>query len=564
MNKIFRRRSIIQLVPVLLLAILCMFMFSSVAAAEIKMSISAKEATETSEYVTGRKGKGGYVLCIPGTWDITRIQLSAKGHEKFQLDKNGPILDADTPVDLTEYVGRKVQVFSAKHHALGTLVIYQGSKIPAVFFTVDSKQLKKVNQSKKENITEGRVVFQEADGSISYDGDLTLLKGRGNNTFSYAKKPYEFKLAKKADLCGMGKAKTWILLANYLDVSMLRNQIVLDLSREVGLPYSVKCRQTDVWLNGVYNGMYLMTEKIQINKNRINITDLEEKTEAVNDQPLDTYPKYNPDDGFLPIMRGYKIPNNPEDITGGYIVTIEKPHRLKDSTKPGIRTKKQLSIRIKEPTYPSEAQVAYLGKLFNDMHNAVLAADGVNQDTGKHYTEYLDTVSFARKYLVEDMSKNYDAAGGSQYLFKDSDLTNPLIYAGPSWDYDLSFGNMDVRGASPVGEYMSILKVGSINFFGQLAKHEEFKSEVKKNWRDVFRPAVAILMGEVPATESSEICSFEQYYELLKDSAKMNEIRWGKVTKLSKYAGSDFDSGVRSLKNWIQKRINSMDEVFAE
>ena len=564
MNKIFRRRSIIQLVPVLLLAILCMFMFSSVAAAEIKMSISAKEATETSEYVTGRKGKGGYVLCIPGTWDITRIQLSAKGHEKFQLDKNGPILDADTPVDLTEYVGRKVQVFSAKHHALGTLVIYQGSKIPAVFFTVDSKQLKKVNQSKKENIIEGRVVFQEADGSISYDGDLTLLKGRGNNTFSYAKKPYEFKLAKKADLCGMGKAKTWILLANYLDVSMLRNQIVLDLSREVGLPYSVKCRQTDVWLNGVYNGMYLMTEKIQINKNRINITDLEEKTEAVNDQPLDTYPKYNPDDGFLPIMRGYKIPNNPEDITGGYIVTIEKPHRLKDSTKPGIRTKKQLSIRIKEPTYPSEAQVAYLGKLFNDMHNAVLAADGVNQDTGKHYTEYLDTVSFARKYLVEDMSKNYDAAGGSQYLFKDSDLTNPLIYAGPSWDYDLSFGNMDVRGASPVGEYMSILKVGSINFFGQLAKHEEFKNEVKKNWRDVFRPAVAILMGEVPATESSEICSFEQYYELLKDSAKMNEIRWGKVTKLSKYAGSDFDSGVRSLKNWIQKRINSMDEVFAE
>ena len=162
------------------------------------------------------------------------------------------------------------------------------------------------------------------------------------------------------------------------------------------------------------------------------------------------------------------------------------------------------------------------------------------------------------------MSKNYDAAGGSQYLFKDSDLTNPLIYAGPSWDYDLSFGNMDVRGASPVGEYMSILKVGSINFFGQLAKHEEFKNEVKKNWRDVFRPAVAILMGEVPATESSEICSFEQYYELLKDSAKMNEIRWGKVTKLSKYAGSDFDSGVRSLKNWIQKRINSMDEVFAE
>ena len=362
----------------------------------------------------------------------------------------------------------------------------------------------------------------------------------------------------------MGKAKTWILLANYLDVSMLRNQIVLDLSKEAGLPYAVECQQVDVWQNGIYNGLYLMTEKIQIGKSRINITDLEEKTEAVNDQPLDSYGRFNREDGLLPIMRGNKVPNDPEDISGGYIGTIEKPHRLKDSKKPGVRTEKQLSVRIKEPTNPSEAQVEYFGNLLNDMHNAVLAADGVNPDTGIHYTKYLDLTSFARKYLVEEISKNYDATGGSQYIFKDSDLVDRLIYAGPSWDYDLSFGNMDSRGASAGGEYLRVLRVGSINFYAQLAKHEDFMEAVAENWREVFRPALAILLGDAPATGNSGLRSLDKYHDQLKNSAKMNEVRWGKVTKLSKKAGTDFDSGVNALESWIRRRVNSLDGIFAK
>ena len=542
---------------------LCLILFASGAlAAEKTLSVSARQATEPTERVFTRKGKAGNILYIPGNWDITGIRLQVEGQESIILGKNGITADPETPIDLTPYLGKKTQVLSGKKNTLGTVTIYQGSKIPAVFFSVDEKQLKKVNQSKNEIITEGHVVFREADGSVSYDGDLFHLKGRGNNTFSYSKKPYEFKLTKKADLCGMGKAKTWILLANYLDVSMLRNQIILDLSREVGLPYSVECQQVDVWQNGIYNGLYLMTEKVQIGRNRINITDLEEKTEAVNDQPLDSCPKFNPDNGFLPIMRGYKIPNDPEDITGGYIATIEKAHRLKDSKKPGIRTKKQLSVRIKEPTCPSVAQVEYFGTLLNDMHNAVLAEDGVNPDTGRHYTEYLDLTSFARKFLVEEISKNYDAAGGSQYFFKDSDLVDPLIYAGPSWDYDLSFGNMTSRGASSGGEYLTKLRTGAINFYAQLAKHTDFMEAVGQNWRDTFRPAVAILTGERPATGNSGLRSLEEYHDLLNGSAKMNEIRWGKVTKLGKEAGTDFDSGIKALGNWIRKRISYLDTRY--
>ena len=545
--------------------VLCLAVFiSGIAAAEARITVTAQADAEQTARVTSRNSKNGTVLYIPGAWDITRIRLNVNEQEPFRLEKDGTVLESGTPVDLTPYLGKKTTIYNEKNRSLGTVTVYQGSKIPAVFFTVDGKQLKKVNSSKNEIITEGQVFFQEADGSVSYEGELTHLKGRGNNSFSYAKKPYEFKLAKKADLCSMGKARTWILLANYLDVSLLRNQIILDISREIGLPYAVESQQVDVWQNGIYNGLYLMTEKIQINKNRINITDLEEKMEAVNDQPLDSYKRFNREDGFLPIMRGYRIPNDPEDITGGYIATIEKPHRLKDSKHPGIRTKKNLSVRIKEPTNPSAAEIDYFGNLINDMHNAVLAEDGINPETGKHYSEYLDVTSFARKFLVEEFCKNYDATGGSQHFFKDSDRVDPLLYAGPSWDYDLSFGNMADRGASASKDYLLILRVGSINFYSQIGKHADFMAAVAQNWRDVFRPAAAILMGETPASGKSPLRSMDEYYEALKNSAVMNSVRWGKGTKVNKEAGTDFDSGVKALKSWIRRRIDYLDQRFAE
>ena len=552
----------LRLIPALLLAaLLCMPAFSG-AAAEKAMTIKAQQAGETTEQVTGRKNKSGYILSIPGAWDITQIRLSLNGQDSFILGKK--TVEAGTPVDLTPYLGKKTAVYNQKKASLGNVTIYQGSKIPAVFFTVDEKQLKKINHSKNEIITEGRVAFQEADGSFTYNGDLAHLKGRGNNTFSYSKKPYEFKLAKKADLSGMGKAKTWILLANYVDVSLLRNQIVLDISQEIGLPYAVECQQVDVWQNGIYTGLYLMTEKVQINKHRINITDLEEQMEAVNDQPLDSYPAFDLKKGFLPIMCGFEIPNDPEDITGGYIAVIEKPHRLNSSRRPGIRTEKQLSVRIKEPTCPSLAEVEYFGRLVNDMHNAILAGDGVNPDTGKHYTEYLDIKSFAGKFLVEEFSKNYDAVSGSQYFFKDSDRVDPLIYAGPSWDYDLSFGNMESRGASPSNDYLMKLRVGPTNLYSQLARHDDFMQAVGENWREKFRPALAILTGEAPATGNSRLRSLDEYSSMLKASAAMNAVRWGAVTKVSKKAGTDFESGVKALKSWIKKRIDYLDKRYAK
>ena len=558
------RRFLIMLIP----AVLILMIFTmGCAGAETEKIFSAACPERSGETVISKKnGTGQYVISLPGFWDITGVTLSLPNREVLYLGTERIPVAAGVPADLSRWVGQKIPVKSEKQDE-GTLLILQGSRLPALFLTGDDKELGKVRKNKEYKMTAGQVTFAEADGSISWQGEISHLKGRGNATFGYVKKPYELKLSEKASLAGIPKGKTWILLANYCDISLLRNQIVLDLAREIGLPYAVKCAQTDVWFNGEYQGLYLLTEKVQIKKNRINIRDLEEETEKVNDQPLDSYKKYRKKWEKLSLTRGYLIPENPEDITGGYIGMIEKTHRFRDYVRAGIMTEGGLSVRIKEPTYPSEEQVHYFGALMNDMHLAVMAEDGVNPGTGKRYDEYLDKTSWAAKFLLEDWCKNFDFIAGSQYLFKDTDANDPLIYAGPAWDYDLSFGNMEERGNSPKGSLVTAMNHKNSNLYWLLSKKADFMQKAEEIWKEKFRPALAVLQGEKEPGEDSLIRPYSEYVEAIRDSAEMNYVRWSPGTYTIRRAGGNFTNAVNYLENWIRQRTEYLDNentLFAQ
>ena len=402
----------------------------------------------------------------------------------------------------------------------------------------------------------------EADGTASYDGPLEQMKGRGNNSFRYSKKPYQIKLGEKVSLSGMGKGKTWVLLANWVDVSLLRNQIVLDMSREIGLRNAADCVQADVWINGIYNGLYLITEKIQIGGSRIDIANLEKATEKVNGEPFVPGQIITEKSAAFPLLRSYPAVKDPEDITGGYILTIEKKHRMKDYVLAGFRTKEELSVRIKEPTYPSRAQTEYVFGRMTEAQNALMAKDGIEPVTGKSYDEYLDITSFAQRFLTEEWTKNYDFIGGSQFLYKDSDLSDPMIYAGPAWDYDLCFGNMGDRGYSPNGKYLTAYRKKN-NIYWLLYTHEAFRSKAEEIWTKTFRPAVAVLLGEKEAEPDGILRSLDEYRERISDSVQMNYTRWG-ISRDATGAGSggDFATAFAYLKKWITERTAWMDGEY--
>lgn len=539
--------------------ILFLLLFTGCASAAGGRVLVASCPSLCAEKVTAREGKNGLILSIPGFWDLSRIALEVEGSEKLFIGKDRTEITPGEETDLSGLKDQKVRI-TDEIRELGPLTILQGSQIPALFLTVDGNELKKIKHSKNNEITEGRMVYMESDGTLTYDGTLTQLRCRGNNSFLYTKKPYQLKLSESASLSGMGKGKTWVMLANHVDESLLRNQIVLDLCRVIGLKYAVDCVPADVWINGEYNGLYLLTEKIQIRKERVDITNLEKATEAVNDTPFQPGAIFTEKSRTYPILRSYPEIRDPEDITGGYIMTIEKPARMKNYVVAGFKTSKELNIRIKEPTYPSRAQAEYLFERVSQTQRALMAKDGIDPESGKSFETLLDEQSFAQKFLIEEWCKNYDFFGGSQYLYKDSDLVDPLIYAGPGWDYDLCFGNMKDRGYPAAGKYLTSYRKNS-NLFWLLYQHESFREKVGKIWKETFRPAVAVLLGETRAEQDGILCSLDEYRERIRASAEMNTRRWG-ISNAATAGGGGFDKAVKYMKQWITDRTAWMDSEY--
>ena len=549
-----------RLVRIAVTAVLFGLLLCGSAAAE--RTLTAGCPSVCNETVTARKEGNNWVLSLPGCWDLSKLTLELSGSATVRIGREELEVAAGQTADLSAMAGERQKLLSEKGKPAGYVKILQGSEIPALFLTVDGNELKKVNQKKGYPAETGRAVFCEADGRVSCDGELSQLKARGNTTFNYPKKPYQFRLKEKASLCGMSSAKTWVLLANWLDVSLLRNQIVLDISRAVGLRYAVGCEQTDVWINGSYQGLYLLTETIQIGRGRVDITDLEKATEEANDGLPDPGEMDKKRREGYKMFRSYPSVQDPEDITGGYIMNIEKNYRMLRDDAVGFRTENMLNIRIREPDYPSTAQVAYLGGLIRETEHALLAEDGIAPETGKAYDEYLDVDSFARKFLIEDWCKNYDAMCGSQYLYKDSDRVDPLIYAGPAWDYDLSFGNMWDKGYLTTASYLANFQQDN-NIYWLLYRQDGFRERLSQVWRESFRQAAAVVLGEIPAPQGSALRSFDEYRDRIEASARMNFSKW-EVDRAHtlKYAGRDFRSAAAFLKNWITEHTRAMDELY--
>ena len=238
-----------KMIRITVTGILFLLLFTGNAFAVRERTLTAACPSVSGEKVTARWKRGEMTLFLPGCWDLTKISLELEGAETILLGDDRTEVPAGQESDLSGLNGQKIRVLDGGGENRGMLTILQGSDIPALLLRVDGEKLKKVNNSKENVITEGHAAYIEADGTVTYDGTLEQLKGRGNNSFRYSKKPYQIKLGEKASLSGMGKGKTWVLLANWVDVSLLRNQIVLDMSREIGLKNAVGCVQADVWIN---------------------------------------------------------------------------------------------------------------------------------------------------------------------------------------------------------------------------------------------------------------------------------------------------------------------------
>ena len=160
------------------------------------------------------------------------------------------------------------------------VVVLESENIPAMFIETESGSLEAIHADKSYKEKGTIAVFE--DGKLTVDAKLSSIKGRGNSTWGLPKKPYNIKFEKKTDLFGMGKAKKWSLLASFYDPSFLRNTFIFDLADEIGLFYSSKSKHVDLYINGEYQGNYLVCESVEVGESRVNITDLDDLNEEAN------------------------------------------------------------------------------------------------------------------------------------------------------------------------------------------------------------------------------------------------------------------------------------------
>ena len=551
-----------RLITAALLAMLLAALAGAALAANLEVTFTWTVDGHAFTVLMDKQEKGGYVLYLPGALKNQEPVFSANQDREMTWD--GVTYRIGDAVPVSKYAGQTVEVAFSGWNNSQKVKVMQGSDIPAMQISLSADDLKRISVKREVDIKEPADLLMIAeDGSLNAAESLDSFKTRGNSTFFAQKKPFSLRMEHKADLGGMGKNKKWILLANWYDISLIRNQITFDLFRYLGMTYTPDCRQVDLYLNRKYNGTYLLTEKIQLKQHRLEISDLEEEYEALNgqenyDNAKARYVKYN---GLS--IRWYDLEKEPEDITGGYLLELEKPlYYSEKKDHAGVKTETNMCVTIKEPTHVGQRGAEYLADLMNGFHNATIAENGLNSE-GKYYADYIDMHSFALKAAVDEFCVNYDVRAASQFMYKEKDSIDPLLHAGPPWDYDWSYGNHSDGAKDP--ELMDyVYKRSGVYWFltHWLLTHEDFQQATRRAYEEEVYPAAEILLGRKEAPEGSALKTLEEYRAAIADSAEMNFTRWrtGGVPDIYKGSGMSFEEAYAYLKHFIEVRTDALME----
>ena len=496
-----------------------------------------------------------YYLLMPTTADFNNLTLWHSFSSNPKID--GVEIQNGKSTKAIHGTGDYTMTVNSDNYKL---TVMQSQFIGSMYIATESGNMNYIH-SNKENKESGNILVVEADGKQDYNGELAHIKGRGNTTWTNReKKPYNIKLDKKASLLGMDTSKKWCLLANAQEHTQLRNKIAYDLADEVGLDFSPNSEYVDLYLNGDYAGIYQLSEKVEEGKNNlVKINDLTDQTEKVNEEDLDSYKHHS--SSSRGGMKYYDIPNNPDDITGGYLLEWED-HSKYDSEPSGFVTNRGQYVVIKGPEYASKEQVQYISSFVQDMEDAIYSSDGKNSK-GKHYTEYLDADSAALMYLIEEFSVDIDAGITSCFFYKDSDTNGDgKIHAAPVWDFDVAFGNLEntkdgVSMSNPEKWFVSKsyqYENGQPTIFAQLFTHSDFVENVKKQYNGKFKAALEIVSSNDKVV-GSHVKSIPAYREIIQSSVNMNFVRWDiQQDVLVNAEGSTYDSQINYLSNFITKR----------
>lgn len=503
--------------------------------------------------------QAGFVL--PAAWDPSRLRLFLSGVEEVRIGDR--FYHSGDRVSLE--LGTPFEIIPLGYTPL-LVTVRQTGGLPVLFLQTESGGSGAIHADKTVR-EPGRLLMTAADGSVLYREPLSAVRTRGNASFYHNKKPYQFKLEKNLPLIEDRPGKTWILLANAMDRAEIRNTLALDLARYCGaFAYTPRTQPVDLYLNHDYRGCYLLTEKVEVTGSRVGIRDLEKETKRLN-PGLDLGAlEAEGELEYGPGARKYRaLPVEPEDLTGGYLLFLDKPRRYATEAC-GFVTDRGCAFTPQEPKYLSRAQTEYIASLFQRIEDALFQADGVDPVSGQHYTELLDLPSLVSRCLIAEVLDDYD--GPFSYFYKDSDAVDPKVYTGPVWDLDNTLG-LWIYQNDPAALHLFRDGGAEWSWLAQAARHDDFRAEARERYRRIFRPAVQILLGR-ERDPAGILRSVDEYAAEVAVSAQADFFRW-RDPPLSRYlyenyydtgTGDSFEEQVAYLKAYLALRLEALDAFF--
>ena len=358
----------------------------------------------------------------------------------------------------------------------------------------------------------------EAFGSA--ESPLPLqIKGRGNWTWTFNKKPYRLKLDDKAALLGMNKSKHFALLAHADDNrAFMRNATGFEVSRMSGLPWTPADKPCEVILNGDYIGLYFLTETIRFDKKRVNMTN--------PDDTVDDWLAENPD------KTADDYPFTDEDYTGAWLVEFDNytdPCQVVVNSRQSEEA--ELWITYKSPEdYVTNAHREWLKNEFDAIDELIYAdnhADGA-------WLDKIDLTDAARFFVVNQIMNNYESYHGSCYLVKDKGADQKWHF-GPVWDFGSSF----VPSADVSNWIWNSVFIQ--HWIQSMYDCPEFQAEVKR-------------IFELMDTEGFDrIFNYQnEYAARITEAAKRDAERW----QSDGYGNADMETRLNEVQKQLQDAIN--------
>ena len=496
-----------------------------------------------------------YYIYLPSFADINKIDVTIENAKVCFVSDNDEVVIHNNKRNRCSFQSEVEYAvlfydFDDNEIAETAVVFMESDNLPTLYVSTESGDFDAIDEDKTYR-EDALFSLVSVDGEVLFSDVISEISARGNHTFGFEKKSYQIDLNWDCNLLDMGEASTWILLCNSYDLSNLRNKITYDMAAAADMEGSPKSEFVDVYFNDSYHGTYLLTEKVQFGKNRLEYEDLENKNILVNRTKLGKYEPFIIDEGR---RKGYDLPDIPEDITGGYLLEHDYGNKYEEEAS-GFKTRDNECYVIKNPKHASYSEVEYIATLFQEIEDAIKSEDGYNPYTGKHYSEYIDIKSWADKYIVEEFSKNHGGGCTSSYFYKLPDEVSTKVFGGPVWDYDKAYG----RNGGPAGTTNDLnfltLHSNYTNWFYYLYQHEDFREVVFDEYQNVFAPYI----------ENEMMAAIDYYSELLRPSLQLNFHKFANMYEEEiEVDTAYYDDDVEFVRQFINARKATLDKLWGE